>query len=171
MDRHGEPRLWYQQRFNLAVNYCHLARYSEAARLVHQVREVATDLRDQIFLNRVTWLDGRLAAGMGQPKEALRLLRRAQGGFTALNMWYDVALALLEVAALLLDQGRTAEVKALIPGLAEVFRSREVHREALAALRLFEEATELETATAELARRVLRFLFRARYDQDLRFSL
>lgn len=170
VDRRNEPRLWYQQRFNLAVNYCHLERYSEAVSLVSQVREVARELRDQIFLNRVIWLDGRLAAGTGRTTEALRLLERAQEGFATLNMWYDVALAFLEISVLLLDQGRTAEVKALVPGITEVFRSREVHREALAALRLFQEATELETATAELARRVLRFLFRARYDQDLRFS-
>lgn len=170
IDRHAEPRLWYQQQFNLAVNYCHLERYSEAGRLVQPVRGIATELRDQIFLNRVTWLEGRLAAGMGRTTEALRLLGRAQEGFATLKMWYDVALALLEVAALLLDQRRTAEVKALVPALGEVFRSQAVHREALVALRLFQEATEQETATAELARRVLRFLFRARYDQDLRFS-
>lgn len=170
VSRQADPRLWYQQRFNLAVNYCHLERYADVARLVHQVREVATELQDQIFLNRVTWLDGRLAAGMGRTTEALRLLGKAQEGFAKLKMWYDVALALLEISALLLDQGRTAEVKALVPALGEVFRSREVHREALVALRLFQDATEHETATAELARNVLRFLFRARYDQDLRFS-
>jgi len=45
-----------------------------------------------------------------------------------------------------------------------------VHREALAALRLFEEAADRETATAELARRILDFLFRARYDEGLRFT-
>ncbi len=44
------------------------------------------------------------------------------------------------------------------------------HREALAALKLFQEAAEREAATADLARRVLRFLFRARHDQGLRFE-
>jgi tetratricopeptide (TPR) repeat protein len=171
VDRFTEPRLWYQQRFNLAANYCHLGQYSEAARLIPQVREVVTELRDQIFLNRLTWLDGRLAAGLGRTTEALLLLGQAQREFAAHKMWYDVALALLEIAALLLDQGKTAEAKALVPGLTEVFKSREVHREALVALRLFQEATELETATAEMARSVLRFLFRARHDQSLRFSL
>jgi tetratricopeptide (TPR) repeat protein len=171
VDRFTEPRLWYQQRFNLAVNYCHLGQYSEAAWLVPQVREVVTEVRDQIFLNRLTWLDGRLAAGLGRTAEALLLLGQAQREFAAHKMWYDVALALLEIAALLLDQGKTAETKALVPGLTEVFKSREVHREALVALRLFQEATELETATAEMARSVLRFLFRARHDQSLRFSL
>jgi hypothetical protein len=61
-------------------------------------------------------------------------------------------------------------VKELARGLAEVFEANGVHREALAALRLFQEAAERETATAELARRVLRFLYHARHDQGLRFT-
>ena len=85
-------------------------------------------------------------------------------------MGYDVALVLLEEAGLLLDAGRTDEVKILARELQSVFASREVHREALAALQLFVEATEREAATAELARRVLRYLFRARHDQDLPFE-
>jgi hypothetical protein len=85
-------------------------------------------------------------------------------------MGYDVALALLEEAILLLEEGRSHEVRELARGLAEVFRSNGVHREALAALRLFQEAAELETATADLVRRVLRFLYQARHDQGLRFT-
>jgi hypothetical protein len=85
-------------------------------------------------------------------------------------MSYDVALALLEEAALLLEEGRAAEVKALAPELARVFEGKGVHREALAALRLFREAAEREAASAGLARRVLGFLFRARHDPGLRFS-
>jgi tetratricopeptide (TPR) repeat protein len=168
--RQAEPRLWYQQRFNLAVLYTHLERFSEAAGLVESVREVALALQDQIFLSRVTWLEGRLAAGQGRVPEALELLEQARAEFASRRMWFDVSLAVLESSALLLDQGRTAEVKALAPTLTEAFKSNGIHREALAALQLFQEAVEQDTATAELARRVLRFLFRARCDQGLRFS-
>jgi hypothetical protein len=85
-------------------------------------------------------------------------------------MWYDVVLALLEELCLLFDEGKTAEVKLLAPDLAKVFDSKGVHREALAALQLFREAVDREEATAELARRVLRYLFRARHDQSLGFE-
>jgi hypothetical protein len=84
-------------------------------------------------------------------------------------MDYDAALALLEGAALLLDSGGAAEVKVLTRELAVVFESKGVHREALAALRLFQETVEREKATAELARRVLGYLFRARNDPGLQF--
>jgi Tetratricopeptide repeat len=156
--------------FNLAVNYTHLGRYAEATELAESVRELATARGDEHEISRVTWLHGRIAAGLGRPGKARQLLGQARRDFTARTMWYDVALALLEEAALLLDEGRTTEVKALSEELAAVFESEGVHREALAALLLFQEAAEREAATPELARRVLRFLFRARYDQGLRFE-
>jgi hypothetical protein len=54
--------------------------------------------------------------------------------------------------------------------LQQAFEANGVHREALAAVRLFHQAVALETATADLAQRVLRFLFRARHDEGLRFG-
>jgi tetratricopeptide (TPR) repeat protein len=170
LDRHTDPRTWYKQRLNLAVNFCHVCKYRDAEDLVAQASPVVFDLKDEIEGLRLVWLNGRISAGLGRSAEARQLLEQASQGFAARNMWYDVALAAMESGALLLDEGRAAEVKALIPGLVKEFQSRDVHREALAALRLFQEATELETATAEMARSVLRFLFLARHNQGLRFS-
>jgi tetratricopeptide (TPR) repeat protein len=158
------------QRFNLAVTYTHLERFSEAAELVQKVRDLAGSLGDDLFLVRVLWLEGRVLAGLGEREAARSLLAEARGRFEAEGLAYDVALCLLEEAALLLADRRTREVKALSLDLAVVFQSRGVHREALAALRLFQEAVETDAATAGLARRVLAYLFLARHDQDLRFE-
>ena len=166
----GDARLSYMLRFNLAVNDCHLGHYAEAAELIRQVRDVAGERGDENELIRLTWLQGRIAAGLGHTGEALKLLEEARRAFEPRGKSYDVALAVLEEALLLLGQGRTAEVKALAGALPQVFEDKGVHREALAALRLFHEAAEREEATAELARRVLRYLFRARDDQSLRFE-
>ena len=169
-DVRADPRLHNILRNNLALNFCHTGRFGEAAELAQQVREAAADMGDLILLLRVTWIEGRIAAGLGRTEEALSLLAQARREFAVRGMGYDVALALLEEAALLLDEGRTAEVKALTRRLPTVFAAEEVHREALAALRLFHEAAQREAATAELARRVLRYLFRARHDQGLPFE-
>ena len=95
---------------------------------------------------------------------------QARWEFADRGMGFDVTLALLEEAVLLLEAGRAAEVKVLAGELTKVFESKAVHREALGALRLFKEAAEHEAATAELARRVLGYLFRARHDEGLRFE-
>jgi len=170
LDREAEPRLWYKQRFNLAVLGTHLGEYAQASDLARQVRDVVLDLGDEIFLSKLLWLDGRIAAGQGRREEALALLRQARRELGARGMGYDVALALLEEAALLLDEGRTEEVKVLAENLRGVFASKRVEREALAALRLFHEAAEREEATAALARRLLAFLFRAQHDPGLPFT-
>jgi tetratricopeptide (TPR) repeat protein len=167
----ADPRLRNILYNNLALDFCHLSRFAEAAELANHVRGIAAEMGDAILLLRVTWIEGRIAAGLGRTEEAMSLLAQARRQFAVRDMGYDVALALLEEAALLLDERRTADVKVLTRGLLTIFEAEEVHREALAALRLFHEAAEREAATAELARRVLRYLFRARYDQGLPFEL
>jgi len=170
LDPQADPRLWYNQRLNLSVCYTHLQRFEDAAQLADETEPVVAALGDALVLLRITWLRGRIAAGQGRTAEARELLAEARRQFAARGMSYDVALALLEEAVLLLHDGRTAEVKELARELQPVFAAKGVHREALAALRLFEEAAENEAVTAGLARRVLDFLFRARYDQGLRFT-
>jgi tetratricopeptide (TPR) repeat protein len=169
-DVQGDPRLRNILCCNLGFVFCHAGRFAEAAELARQVRAVAAEMGDEIGVLRVTWLEGRIAAGLGRPAAARRLLEQARREFAARKMWYDVTLALLEEAALLLEEGSAAEVKELAAELIPVFESNGVHREALAALRLFHEAAAGEAATGELARRVLRFLFRAQHDPELRFE-
>jgi hypothetical protein len=83
---------------------------------------------------------------------------------------YDTALASLEIAALLLEEGRSGEVRFLARQLLWIFQAQGVHREALAALRLFCEAAEKEVATLEMVRRMLDYLRRAQNDPSLRFE-
>ena len=166
----GDPRLVYAQRFNLAVNLTHVGKFTQAAELLQQARDLAASLGDDIIAARVRWLEGRILAGLGCAGDALRMLTEARQRFAAEKMFYDVALALLEEAVLLLVENRTDEVKALTLELTKVFESKGVHREALAALHVFQKAAESEAASAELASRVLRFLFRARHDRVLVFD-
>ncbi len=95
------------RRSALAVSFCHVCRYAEAADLVEQTRRLAADLGDKIDMIRLHWLEGRILAGRGRREEALRLLAEARESFAAEQMFYDVTLALLEEGALLLDENRT----------------------------------------------------------------
>jgi tetratricopeptide (TPR) repeat protein len=165
VDGAREPRQRCVLRFNLAVALCHLGRYAEAVPLAAEVRELAIALRNDLDLVRLVWLEqGRIAAGLGRRAEAITALRQVRTDFADRKMPYDAALATLDLAVLLLEEGRAVEVQALAPEMAPIFASLEVHREALAALRLFWRAVEKDQATAELGRRLVRFLERARFD-------
>lgn len=168
--RQDDPQLWYKLKANLAVCYTHVSRYHEAAELEELVRPEALRLGDEHEVVRLTWLRGRIAAGLGDARKARGLLENALEGFRAHGLWWDVALAFLELAAVLLREGKKAEVRALTPILADVFKSKKVYAEALTALRYFLDAAESNTADEDLARRVLNFLFRAQHDPGLRFS-
>jgi tetratricopeptide (TPR) repeat protein len=170
VEAQGDPRLLYMQRFNVAVVSTHLGSHDQAEELVRQVRSLAEGLGDRVFLIRVTWLEGRILAGLGRRDGALRLLAEARQRFEQEEMTFDVALCLLEEAGLLLAAGRTREVKALTLELTGVFQSKGVHREAREALRLFQQAVETDAATAELARSLLAYLFLARHDEGKRFE-
>ena len=127
------------------------------------------ELRQDLHLLRVRWLEGRVHAGLGRIEESIKSLEEVRERFAGLEIAYDCALASVKLAALYLRQGRTPEVKALALWMEQVFRSLGIHREALEALLLFCNAVRQERATAELAERLFSFLQRARHDPEMKF--
>jgi transcriptional regulator with XRE-family HTH domain len=151
----GDRDLLLRFRFMTANNLYHLGRHAEAAALLPEVRALAAEQGNSLDLLRVAWLEARVAAGLGRGEEAIAGLDQVRRKFGELGLPYDAALAALDLAVLWLEAGRTAEVRGLAAEMEAVFRVKKIHREALAALALFWEAAKLETATVELARRVI----------------
>lgn len=170
VDEGREPRLMCVLRFNLAVNLCHLGRYEDAVILIPEIRRLAIQLGNGLDLIRVLWLEGRTSAGLGRRAEAITALEQVRMELIFRGIAYDMALVSLELAALYLEERRNEEVKVLCQQMAPIFRAQGVHREALAALRLFSEAVERDTATVEMAQRLVSYLERARHDERLRFE-
>ncbi|HKI02941.1 MAG TPA: helix-turn-helix transcriptional regulator [Thermoanaerobaculia bacterium] len=170
VDGQRDPRLLFGLRFNLTAGLCRLGRYAEAETLLPEVRELAEALRKELDLVRVLWLDGKIAAGLGRDAEAASSFEQVRGELTAREMAYDGALVTLELAELYLREGRTREVRALAEEMVWVFRTQGIHREAMTALQLFFEAARKDAASAELARKVGQFLYRAQNDPELRFE-
>ncbi len=90
--------------------------------------------------------------------------------FARRELTYDYALVSLELALILLAQGRTGETRTLAEEMLRIFQAQKVEREALAALQLFCNAAKREAATIELTRRVVKYLYRAQHDPKLRFA-
>lgn len=166
-----DPRLPWLVRFTLAVNLWRLGRYEEAGAMLLVVRELAVRLSNELDLVRVLWLEGRILAGLRRLREALLALEQVRRYFGASQIAYDAALVSLEVAVLYLEEERTREVKRLAEEMLWIFTDQGVHQKALAALRLFCEAARKEEATADLARRVVDYLVKARNNPGLRFEI
>ncbi|HEY0512500.1 MAG TPA: hypothetical protein VGH73_11380, partial [Thermoanaerobaculia bacterium] len=65
---------------------------------------------------------------------------------------------------------RMAELKRVAEEMVPIFSSRQIHREALAALAYWRQAVEAEQACANLVAGIASFLKRARHDPELRFQ-
>jgi tetratricopeptide (TPR) repeat protein len=151
----GRERLRFGVRFGVVVNLCELGRHAEAEPLLAEVREMAVGLGLKLYLRRLRWLEGRVAGGLGRTEEAIATLTAVKDEFADQGIAYDAALATLELAVLLLDHGRTAEVKRLAEQSKKIFDAQGVAREALATLHLFRQAVAREAITAALARRLM----------------
>jgi tetratricopeptide (TPR) repeat protein len=170
LDGADDPRLSCVLSFNLVANFCHLGQFEEAEALLGEVGDTALELGNELDLLRVLWLSGRVAAGRGRTQEARVALGRARREFAARGDGYDAAFVSLELAIVELEQGRTGAVRALAEEMLPIFERLGFQREALAALRVFCAAARAGTATADLPRRLLSFLERARRDPQLRFE-
>jgi tetratricopeptide (TPR) repeat protein len=169
-DTVGDPQLRLALRFNLPVNLCHLKQAAEAEPMLAEVRMLALQLGNALSLVRLHWLEGRVAAGLGRRDEAINLLTRVRGEFASREMAYDMALVSLELAELYAAEGRMDAVRSLARHMAKVFKDQEVHAEARKALAFFRRAAERDSVTPELAGDVVRYLYRARHQPELRFE-
>jgi hypothetical protein len=103
---------------------------------------------------RLRWSEGTVAFGLGRLDEAEAAYREVQRDLLRHGVLYSVALVSLDLAQLLSGQGRTEELKRLAAELMEIFSAQEIHREATAALVLFQRACDEERVTAELIARL-----------------
>jgi len=152
IDGAREPRLLFGVCFNRIVNLGHLEKFEEAAKRLPEVQAMAEAGGRPLDSVRVLWLESKIAAGFGRRAEAEELLDRVRREFLSRGIAYDTAVATLELAVLYLEDGRTAEVKEIAAELIPIFAAQRVARETLASVKLFCQAVEEETVTAELAR-------------------
>ncbi len=157
-----DPQFLFALRFNRADNLLRLDYFEEAAVLVPGVRTMAVEQGDALSLTRVLWLEAKAFAGQGRKPEAMTRLEQVWDDFTERRLPYDAALSALDLAVLQLEDRRSTEVREMSLGLAWIFRSKKIHREALVALGLFCQAAKQEAATVELTRRTITEIERVR---------
>lgn len=99
-------------------------------------------------------IEARIAAGLGDYERAEKGFLEVQQEFNMRGQVYHAATMGLEVSALWLRKGRLSDVKRMVAELLDVFRSRHVARESIAALLMLREALERDRASQELIRGV-----------------
>lgn len=154
IDAGRDPRLYARARNNLACALTEAGRYREAEELLSEIHDLFSHSGQPLDLVRLRWMEGSIAFGLGRLEEAEAAFREVQREFLERGMGINAALVSLDLAGLYAQEGRTGELKRLAEELVPVFEARDIHREAIAALLLFQRACEEERTTVELARQV-----------------
>jgi len=149
-----DPRLALAAVHNLLWNLVDCGRLAEAQALLGHARKLLTAYGERFDKLRARWLEGRIAAGLGDDETAERAFRRVRKGLQDAELPYDVAIVSLDLAGIWLRQGRISELRQLINEMVAVFRNNGIRREALGALLMFKEALQKDQATEILLRTV-----------------
>lgn len=170
IDPAREPRLLLFAWNNLIDDLAENGQFMEAQGLLARAGPLYRQFPQPWIQNRRKWVEGRIARGLGQRGQAETLFLSARDGFLLEDAAYDTALVSLDLAAIYAEQGRMAELKRVAQEMVPIFSSRQIHREALAALAFWRQAVEAEKAGVDLVTGVASFLKRARHDPGLRFQ-
>lgn len=119
---------------------------------------------------RLLWLEGKIQHALGFLAEAEADLLAARSGFIEQGIGFSAAVVSLDLAALYAGQQRAEEMRRLAEEMLVVFRSRDLHREAIGALIVFQQAVRMENLDADLLDQIRSYLRRARKDHKLRFE-
>lgn len=169
LDGNEEPRLLALSQSNLIGCLIDAGRLHEASALLPEALKLIEQVGKRYDSMRLRWMQGTIAAALGRPGEAEEIFLELIEAFTEDRVAYDVALVSLELSALYARQGRTGDVKRLAAEMLPIFQSCEVHREALAALIVFQKAAEMEQLSLGLVEEVSSFLQHVQTNPSLRF--
>jgi tetratricopeptide (TPR) repeat protein len=168
LDPATDPHLVVVAQHNLTLYLAEAGRYGEALRLLPRARSLYGEVEDPMGLLRLRWVEGKIASALGHFSEAEGLLRGVQAELIERELGYDAALLSLDLATVYASQGRSAEMRRLAEEMIPIFKSRDIHREAIAALFVFQKAAEMERVTLGLIRDVTSYLKESRATSSLR---
>jgi len=167
VDVMGESRLSLYARYNLLGCLTLAGLYEEAELLLPEVQGLFRDAAQPLDLVRLHWAEGLIHLGRGRLGPAEAAFREIQKEFLERQMGYDAALVSLDLARLYAQEGCVEDLKRLAAEMMPVFQSRDVHREAILALLMFQRACEEERLTVDLVHQISAYLRRERQGNGL----
>lgn len=146
IDADREPRLAWIVLHALTWNLVD-AGYPEQALAVHSANEeLAQHARSPLMELKAIWLQGHMAAALGQHEATERRLVQARYGYEEREMPYEAALVSLELAMLYARTGRFAELDELTGEILPIFQAMGIEPEAAATVLLRRSVTQREDA-------------------------
>jgi len=148
IDAELDPRVSLAAKHNLSLLLHRRGDVDQAMSLLQEILPLYVEQNDAMVLLRLRWLEGRLAQAQRQFRRAEDAFREVQKGFLDREIPFEAAIVSFDLATVLLDEGRFAELKDLATQILAVFRGFGIAREVIAALELFHQAIEAQSLSA-----------------------
>jgi tetratricopeptide (TPR) repeat protein len=160
LDSSRDPQLLAAAHHNLLDSLVDAGDLTEASRLLLESGLRQTFADDPLNLLRIRWVEGKILAGRDRFKEAERVFTEVRDSFRAQGLEFVAAVAGLDLAKLLLRQGKVGPLHELAKELAARARQRKIHPEAVNALRGFEYVCRVKVVSVRNAELTQKFLNR-----------
>jgi tetratricopeptide (TPR) repeat protein len=135
-----EPRLELCAQHDLAWFLNDSGRPEEALAVLDRARRVYQQFPDKWTQLRLHWLEGRIAASIGELAEAESIFGHLWDEFRARNLNHELVLVSIDLAEVLIAEGQAARAVALIKDSYPIMKAWRLHRYALATWVVFEQA-------------------------------
>jgi tetratricopeptide (TPR) repeat protein len=137
LDPVQEPKLWLRLRLEQMYFFCQTGRYGEAEARLAETRELAARVgRDRERL-QVRFLEGWIARGSGRTAQAVQTLQPVREELLAARRMFDATAVGLDLAGLLVSEGRLTEVQELARQLEPMTQAKGIPFLARATLKVF----------------------------------
>lgn len=152
LDAGFEPHLLAAGYTNLALLMAESGRPAEARQLLeeHPLPPGSVHTHGE----QRTWIEGLVAAHLGEQDRAAELIDRARRAFAELGDGHRFATATVDLAAVYAERGDLTAVRELVAQSLQILQTLDVPRDAIAAFMLFQQAATAEALTAAALRRI-----------------
>lgn len=145
--RHNrEPRLALCAEHDLAWFLNDLGESEEALAVLDRARPLYRQFPDKWTQLRLHWLEGRIAYRLGEYPQAESIFAQIWEEFRARNLHHELVLISIDLAQVLAGKGELARAAQLATECYSIMRSWGLHKDALSAWLVFQDALAQGTA-------------------------
>lgn len=154
LDFSREPRLELSAQHALAGFLSDSGQPEEALAVLERARPLYEQFREELVQLRLHWLEGKIAARLGELAEAESIFAQLWDELHARGLHQEVVLVTIDLAAVLTAKGETARAAELASQCFSIMQRWGLHRDALAAWLVFQDALAHGSALGNLFERI-----------------
>lgn len=144
IDRSREPRLDLCAQHALAQFLSDSGQPEEGLAVLERARPLYQQFRDDLTHLRLHWVEGKIAYHLGEHDEAESIFSQIWEEFRVRNLNQEVILVTIDLAQVLTAKGETERAAQLAAECYSIMKNWGLHKDALAAWVVFQEALSKE---------------------------